>query len=45
METKQNELYEAPTMKVVEVKTEGIICGSKDPNYNPWEDKNWEDQN
>lgn len=28
METKHNELYEAPTTYVVEVKTEGVICGS-----------------
>lgn len=28
METKHNELYEAPTMEVVEVKYEGFICAS-----------------
>lgn len=40
-ETKQIELYEAPAAQVVEVKSEGIICGSKDPNYNPWNNQNW----
>lgn len=28
METKHNEMYEAPTMEVVEVKYEGVICSS-----------------
>jgi hypothetical protein len=41
METKRTDLYEAPATEVVEVKTEGIICGSKDPNYNPWDNQNW----
>ena len=40
-ETKQIEHYEAPTAQIVEVKTEGVICGSKDPNYNPWNNQNW----
>ena len=30
METKHNELYEAPTMEVLEVKYEGVICASGD---------------
>lgn len=33
MVAKNKETYEAPTMLVVEVKTEGIICGS-DPTAN-----------
>ena len=28
MEAKNKETYEAPTMMVVEVKTEGIVCAS-----------------
>ena len=28
MENKEKESYEAPTMLVVEVKTEGIVCAS-----------------
>ena len=28
METKHNELYEAPEMRVMELKIEGIICQS-----------------
>ena len=32
METKHNELYEAPTMEVLEVKYEGVICASGDVN-------------
>jgi len=28
METKHKELYETPTTYVLEVKTEGVICGS-----------------
>ena len=30
METKHEELYEAPTTDVLEVKNEGIICASGD---------------
>ena len=29
MEAKNKETYEAPTMLVVEVKTEGIVCASQ----------------
>lgn len=35
--------YEAPTITVVEVKQEGVICASPDPNYNPWDNQNWEE--
>ncbi len=45
MKTENKELYDAPTLTVVELKQKGVICASPDPNYNPWEDKNWEDQN
>ena len=42
METKQKEIYVAPAMQIVEVKTEGIICESNpDPNYKPWDNQNW----
>jgi hypothetical protein len=42
METKQNELYEAPRTEVLELKAEGVICGSNpDPNYMPWDNQNW----
>lgn len=34
METNIKETYEAPTMMVVAVKTEGMICASKD-QYEP----------
>ena len=34
MESKDKDLYEAPTILVVEAKTEGIICASKD-GYDP----------
>lgn len=36
MEIKDNkELYEVPSMQVFEVKTEGVICASGDPQpYN-----------
>lgn len=37
METKHEELYEAPTTDVLEVKNEGIICasgGAGTNNYN-----------
>ncbi len=30
MDTKQNELYEAPAFTIVEVKQEGVICASGD---------------
>ena len=30
--TKQRELYEAPTISVVEMKQEGVICASGDIN-------------
>ena len=32
METKHNELYEAPAINIVEVKQEGVICTSGDVN-------------
>ncbi len=45
METKHTELYEAPTMEVVEVKYEGFICasGDLDTTFNaPFEEEqNW----
>jgi hypothetical protein len=42
METKQKEIYVAPAMQIVELKTEGIICESNpDPNYKPWDNQNW----
>lgn len=34
MEPVEKEIYEAPTVGIVEVKTEGIICASKD-QYSP----------
>lgn len=34
MESKDKDLYEAPTIMVMEVRTEGIICASKD-GYDP----------
>ena len=37
MDKQKLELYESPTTEVVEVKFEGIICGSADPQYtNPF---------
>ena len=34
--------YEKPTTQVVEVKMQGILCGSNPaPNYNPWDNQNW----
>ena len=41
METNVKELYEAPSITIVEVKQEGVICASLDPNYNPWDNQNW----
>lgn len=40
---KDRELYDAPEVEVLEVKSEGIICGSNDPKYsNPWNpEKSW----
>ena len=35
METKSKELYERPTMEVVEVQTEGVVCQSVKTPYNP----------
>lgn len=35
------ELYEAPTLTAVELKQEGVICASPNPNYNPWDNQNW----
>lgn len=37
------EPYAAPEVEVLEVKSEGIICGSNDPKYsNPWNpEKSW----
>ena len=32
METKDLELYESPTSEVVELKTEGVLCGSPTGN-------------
>ena len=41
MEVKNKVTYEAPAMLVVEVKTEGIICGSQDRSIgNPEERQN-----
>ena len=41
MEFTEKFIYEAPTFTVVEMKQEGVICASPDPNYNPWENQNW----
>ena len=30
MEAKNKETYESPTMLIVEVKTEGIVCASRE---------------
>ena len=40
METKLKELYDAPSMMIVEVKQEGVICASGDGILN---DYNWND--
>ncbi len=38
METNKNELYEAPIMTVIEVKTEGTILNASAPQYDgPYE--------
>jgi hypothetical protein len=41
MGTKQNELYEAPAITIVEVKQEGVICasgtGSGNGQKNPYQ--------
>lgn len=39
--TENKELYDAPTVTVVEIKQEGVICASPDPNYTPWDNLNW----
>ena len=42
MEAKNKETYEAPTMLVVEVKTEGIVCQSGGlRNYNREDSEEW----
>lgn len=33
MSTKQNERYMVPAAEVVEMKGEGLICGSLDPQW------------
>ena len=39
MEIKNNkELYEAPSIQMFEVKTEGVICASPD-NYPEWDEE------
>ena len=38
MEIKELELYETPTTEVVELKTEGIVCGSPTGNRNGYGD-------
>jgi len=50
METKQNlnqetkqpdsEAYEKPSIEIIEMETEGILCGSGD-NFNPGGGKPW----
>lgn len=41
MKTKTKDLYETPTILVVDVKTEGVICASGDPKpySNPFGDE------
>ena len=34
--TKHNELYEAPTVEVIEVKYEGVICASSGMQDYDW---------
>ena len=42
MEAKDKKIYEAPSMIVVEVKTEGIFCQSGGlQNYNRGESEDW----
>lgn len=41
MEAKNKETYEAPTMLVVEVKTEGIVCASGLQDYNRQDAEDW----
>lgn len=42
MEAKNKETYEAPTMLVVEVETEGIVCASGGlQDYNRQDDEDW----
>ena len=42
MEAKDKEIYEAPSMIVVDVKTEGIVCQSGGlQNYNRGESEDW----
>lgn len=42
MEAKDKEIYEAPSMIVVDVKTEGIFCQSGGlQNYNRGESEDW----
>ena len=37
METEQNELYEAPTVQIVAVNTEGFLCASIVTRDDDWE--------
>ena len=37
--TENKELYDAPTLTVVEVKQEGVICASPEPYNNPYGDE------
>lgn len=39
MEKKNKKVYLAPSVQVVEVKEEGVICASPGP-YSPWEGEN-----
>ena len=39
--TENKELYDAPTLTAVELKQEGVICASPDPNYTQWDNLNW----
>ena len=39
--TENKELYDAPTLTAVELKQEGVICASPDPNSTPWNNENW----
>ena len=43
MKEMNSELYETPMTQVVEVKTEGVICASADPQWNnPFNpEQNW----
>ena len=35
METKKKKEYESPATRVVQMKSEGILCGSGEPSFSP----------